>query len=224
MNTNEYISNPISKDQTNNIAYLTKFLSQTLQKQLNTQQPQQTIIPEKALELKQLVTPNANNNAVGLDNIAKAIKAITPNVDVNNMASIADKLNNTGNQFKILNGINGNDAIMYNVQGLTKAQYDSYKAKGFDVSGLQKDTNGMYNGVLSQDKSFLQKYGGAINTGLAAGGLALGVAGYLQNKKMLNKQNKLLDEQIETSKANREHLTEEWDRVNNIRQKLNASY
>jgi len=101
---------------------------------------------------------------------------------------------------------------------------DPIMEKKLTESGFKTFKDGNGNIYAMKEDSFMQKYGSGIQTGLAAGGLALGVANYIDSHAAMKKQKALMEEQTEALKDNREHLKSEWARVNKIRKNLNSSY
>ena len=70
---------------------------------------------------------------------------------------------------------------------------------------------------VKQSPTFFQKYGNYINAGMGLAQLGLGIGSYIENRSALKRQRNLLKEQLFESK-------EEFDRLNNIRSKINAEF
>jgi len=137
-----------------------------------------------------------------------------------NIQDIFNKLNFNPTKNNTLNAVHIGDQSIIKFNGtLDKTMQEKLTNSGFKTF---KDGNGnMY--AMKQD-SFMQRNGPTIQTGLAAGGLGLGIANYLDSHKALKKQSALMDEQIGALKDNREHLKSEWARVDKIRKNINSSY
>ena len=137
-----------------------------------------------------------------------------------NIQDIFNKLNFNPTKNNTLNAVHIGDQSIIKFNGtLDKTMQEKLTNSGFKTF---TDENGnMY--AMKQD-SFMQRNGPTIQTGLAAGGLGLGIANYLDSHKALKKQSALMDEQIGALKDNREHLKSEWARVDKIRKNINSSY
>jgi len=80
--------------------------------------------------------------------------------------------------------------------------------------------NSINNNPPKMDKTFMDKYQGAIATaglGLQAFGAYTNYKNYLENKKTMGIQRDMMKEQLKETK-------EEYSRIKNLRAKLNAKY
>jgi len=169
-----------------------------------------------------------NNNTIKLTD-GKSIKftdanALTQYIQqqhtpVPNIQDIFNKLNVNPTKSNSINPVHIGDQNIIKFNG----KIDSTMEKQLTNNGFKvfTDKNGTY--AMKQD-SFMQRNGPAIQTGLATAGLGLGVANYLDSHKAMKKQSALMDEQIGALKDNREHLKNEWSRVDKIRKNLSTSY
>jgi len=142
-------------------------------------------------------------------------QSTTPNVQ-----DLFNKLNFNPTKSNNINPVHIGDQSIIKFNGkLDPAIQEKLTKSGFKTFA---DKNG--NMYAMKEDSFMQKYGSGIQTGLAAGGLGLGIVNYLDSHKALKKQSALMDEQIGALKDNREHLKNEWTRVDKIRKNINSSY
>jgi len=143
---------------------------------------------------------------------------------------INTNIDNSQNQIKQFKLPNGNTAFSMDKDYAMQNKYAMLDSKGNPVlteegykagfTGIDKDGNL----IGTSEKSWFQQNKDGINTGIAAGQLGLGIAGFLENRKtakaqrgMLEAQRSLLNEQLSEAKA-------EYSRVSNLRKKITASY
>ena len=78
--------------------------------------------------------------------------------------------------------------------------------------------------IIRQDRSFLDKYGDTINTTLAGVSTGINLFNTVQNYETNKLQRQALKEQINAFKQQTQQAQEEYQRIKNLRAKLNASY
>ena len=158
-----------------------------------------------------------NNTIIPSQNVTSS----TTQTSTSNVQDIFNKLNLNPTNNNTLNAVHIGDQSIIKFNGaLDQTMREKLENSGFKIF-TDKDKKYIY--AMKED-SFMQKNGSGIQAGLATAGLGLGIANYLDSHKAMKKQSALMDEQISALKENREHLKNEWERVNNVRKKVNTAY